>query len=341
MKTENTLRMELGERSYNITVGSGLLAHADRYFKLDRRVLIVTDSNVPREYSRAIAKKCLDARIISFPQGEESKNLGTFSSICKQMLEFGLQRKDAVVAVGGGVCGDMCGFAAATYMRGIDFYNVPTTLLSQVDSSIGGKTAVDFCGVKNILGAFYQPKAVIIDTDTLKTLDERQVSAGKAEIIKMALTSNAQLFEFIENFGFTEENLTYIITEALKIKKQIVEADEREGSIRKILNFGHTFGHGIEASSDYLHGECVALGMIPMCSAEVRARLIPVLNKEGLPTVFLADLGAALDYMRHDKKGNGSGVDAVLVDKIGEGYVKNLSFEELEAQIINNIGQGR
>lgn len=335
-KNIKKLTMELGERSYDITVGSGLLSSAGEYMNLHRRVLIVTDTGVPREYASAIAAQCTEANIYAFPQGEENKNLDTYSEICKQMLAFGLQRKDAVVAVGGGVAGDMAGFAAATYMRGIDFYNVPTTLLSQVDSSIGGKTAVDFGGVKNIIGAFYQPKAVLIDTDVLKTLDERQVRAGLAEVIKMAMTSDGELFSLLED-GLYKSDIASVIIRALAIKKAVVEADEREGSLRKILNFGHTFGHGIEALGGLLHGECVALGMIPMCSPEAKERLLPLLREVGLPNEFSGDVDRALEYMLHDKKGEGNCAHAVFVDKIGSFRLEKITFEALSKHIKASI----
>lgn len=326
MNVYESIKMELGDRGYGITVGSGLLAECERFMDLNRRVAIVTDTGVPREYAEAIAKKAKAAKIITFPAGEESKSIRTFENICREMLEFGMQRKDAVVAVGGGVTGDMAGFAASCYMRGIDFYNVPTTLLSQVDSSIGGKTAIDFAGVKNILGAFYQPKAVIIDTDTLKTLPEEHIRAGMAEIIKMALTSNKVLFEKIEQ---GERELLPLITGALKIKKSVVEIDEREGSLRRILNFGHTFGHGIEALGGRLHGECVALGMLPMCSDNVRERLINVLRSVKLPTEFDGDCELALAYAKSDKKGEGESVYAVTVSDVGRGTIEKMTFAEI------------
>ncbi len=337
MNTENkVLKMNLGEQSYNITVGAGLLREADKYMNLSRKVFILTDTGVPKEYADTVAKLCKEAQVFAFEQGETNKNLDTYSDICKQMLSFGLQRKDAVVAIGGGVCGDIAGFASATYMRGIDFYNIPTTLLSQVDSSIGGKTAVDFCGVKNILGVFYQPKAVLIDPDVLKTLDQRQFAAGLSEVTKMALTSDKELFEMIEA-GLYKTDISKIIYRALSIKKSVVEEDERESGIRRILNFGHTFGHGVEALGNTLHGEAVALGMIPMVSGNVKARLIPVLKKIGLPTKFNGDIDTALEYMRHDKKGEGASAHAVFVDNIGSYRLEKIAFDDLAAHIKSNI----
>lgn len=333
MKSENKkLTINLADRSYDVHVGKGLLKKANEYFNLERKVVVVTDSGVPESYSKAIAALCKESKIVTFPEGEKSKNIDTFTHICKKMLTFDLQRTDAVVAVGGGVTGDMAGFAAASYMRGIDFYNVPTTLLSMVDSSIGGKTAIDFEGVKNILGAFHQPKGVIIDTDVLQTLDKRQFSSGLAEVIKMSLTSDKELFELLEN-GLWKSDISKVITRALVIKKSVVEADEKEGSIRKILNFGHTFGHGIEAVSNLYHGECVALGMLPMSSENVRKRLIPLLNEMNLPTKINVDTDETFRFMRHDKKGNNKGTSVVFVDSIGSYRLENLSFDTLEKHI--------
>ena len=323
-----TIHLSLEGGGYDITVGRDLLAHADEFFNLNRRVLIVTDTGVPREYSQKIYERCRECRIFTFEAGEERKNLRTLEEIFTEMLDFGMQRGDCVVAVGGGISGDMAGFAAACYMRGVDFYNVPTTLLSQVDSSIGGKTAVDFGGAKNIVGAFYQPSAVLIDTDVLKTLDDRQISAGLSEVIKMSLTSDAELFALLEEKELND-NICQIIVAALEIKRRVVEADVREGGIRKILNFGHTLGHAIEACGGLLHGECVALGMIPMVSDGVKERLIKVLRKYSLPTSHSYDREQALRYLVSDKKGNGDAVDAIYVDEVGQFVIRRTPFREL------------
>ena len=331
---KKTIRIELGEKSYDVSIGKDILSDASRLFNLNRKVAIVTDTGVPSEYSKAIASLCAKSKIITFPAGEESKNIDTYAKICKEVLEFDLQRNDAVVAVGGGVVGDMAGFAAASYMRGIDFYNVPTTLLSMVDSSVGGKTAIDFGGVKNILGAFYQPKGVLIDTEVLKTLDKRQFSSGLAEVVKMSLTSDAELFYKLEQ-GLWKTDIGEVISRALAIKKSVVEADEREGSLRKILNFGHTFGHGIEALGGLYHGECVALGMLPMVSDEVRERLIPMLEEMDLPTKINVNTDAAFAFMRHDKKGDGEKAAAVFVENIGSFRLEKIYFSDLEKHIFN------
>jgi 3-dehydroquinate synthase len=303
---------------------------------LNRKVAIITDSGLPEEYARMVASLCRESKIITFAAGEENKSIDTYTDICRELLEFNLGRSDAIVAVGGGVCGDIAGFAAATYMRGVDFYNIPTTLLSQVDSSVGGKTAIDFCGVKNIIGAFYQPRAVLIDTDVLKTLDKRQFSAGLAEVVKMALTSDEELFESLEN-GLWREDIAQVIVRALQIKKDVVEKDEREAGLRRILNFGHTLGHGIEALGELYHGECVALGMIPMCTKEVRTRLIKLLCEMGLPTEFNGELDKTLEFMKHDKKCDGDMTYAIFVDKPGSYRIEKMPHSALVKHIKSQL----
>lgn len=327
------IKVNLGERSYDITIERGAIGSVGRIFNLDRRVLVLTDSGVPKEYAEAVAKQAKEARIVTVDEGEGAKSLEVMAQLLGEMSDFRMSRGDALVAVGGGVVGDLGGFTASIYMRGIDFYNVPTTLLSEVDSSIGGKTAVNLGGVKNIVGAFYQPKGVVIDPDCLETLDYRQISSGLAEVVKMSLTSDKALFEYLEEKSLNEiiENIDYVIEAALKIKKDVVEKDEREGGLRKILNFGHSFGHGIEAEEEMkglYHGECVALGMLPVSSESVRKRLIPVLKKLGLPTEYTGDIDSAFAFVSHDKKASDDGISIVFVDEIGSFRIEKISFEE-------------
>jgi len=338
-----TLKLDFGDRGYDITVGSGIIDKASEYMNLNRKVFIVTDTGVPKEYSEKIKLQSENAVIFTVQQGEISKSLSTMEKVLQGMLDFGMSRSDCAVAVGGGVVGDLTGFAAATYMRGIDFYNIPTTLLSQVDSSIGGKTAVNLGGVKNTVGAFYQPKHVLIDTDTLKTLPKRHVFAGLAESIKMSLTSDAELFSLFENEkALDSENIENVIVRSLMIKRSVVEKDEKENGLRKILNFGHTLGHGIEAEEEmhgFYHGECVALGMIPMCSDSVRERLVPVLKKFNLPTEYNGDLDDALSFVIHDKKCRGDSVEAIFVDKVGEYQIKKISVPDFSKLIKERLGR--
>ncbi len=324
------ISMNLPHSSYPIYVKRGILPDATQFLRLDRRCLIVTDDGVPAEYSATVEKQCTTAFKVILKQGEKTKSLENFELLCKTMLENNFSRKDCVIAVGGGVIGDLAGFAAASYMRGIDFYNIPTTLLSQVDSSIGGKVAINFHNVKNIVGAFYQPKAVLIDTNVLQTLDNRQFSNGLAEAIKMSLTSDKELFELIAS-GNIRENIEEIIYKSLLIKKSIVEADEKENSLRKILNFGHTVGHAYETLNLGLlyHGECVALGMLPMCSKQVRSKLISVLKANNLPTQINCATSEILSVLQHDKKADGNFVEAVFVDKIGSCKIMKTKISEI------------
>lgn len=323
------LRMELGERSYDITVECGSLDKAGEFFNLKRRVCIVTDEGVPREYAERVAAQCETAVICTVPQGEDNKSLASMEKICGAMLENNFSRRDCVVAVGGGMIGDLAGYAAASFMRGVDFYNIPTTLLSQVDSSIGGKTGVNFGGVKNIVGAFWQPKGVLIDTATLATLSPRLRAEGMAEAVKMLFAFDAAAFEAVESDPWA--HLEEILAASLRLKKGIVERDERESGERKLLNFGHTIGHGVEyaAAGALYHGECVAIGMLPMCGTGVRARLKAVLENLGLPVETALPKDSIAQAMRHDKKSNAKGFSAVFVDEIGKAYSREVSFEEM------------
>ena len=317
------IQMNLGPNSYDILVERGLLQKAGQYLNLNRRVLVVTDTGVPEAYAQTIAGQCKESVICTVEMGENSKSLSVFGHLLQTMLDHNFSRKDCVVAVGGGVVGDLSGFAASAYMRGIDFYNIPTTLLSQIDSSIGGKTAINFGGMKNIAGAFYQPKKVLIDPDLLKTLPQRQIANGLAEAVKMSLTCDKVLFELFETQDI-EPNLEEIIIRSLKIKQAVVEQDEKEAGLRKILNFGHTIGHGIESTSDLYHGECVALGMIPMCGDELRPRVMTVLKKCGLYQTLSYDWEKITEAAFHDKKADGGSVTVTLVKEPGSFELKTM-----------------
>lgn len=331
------LYMNLGEDSYDILIEHGVLSRAAEHLSLDRRVCIVTDSGVPTQYAETVAAQCREPLIVTFPEGEGSKNLDTYAMVLSRMLDAGFTRSDCVVAVGGGVVGDLAGFAAASYMRGIDFYNCPTTLLSQIDSSIGGKVAVDFHGYKNIVGAFHQPKCVLIDPEVLATLPPRRIADGLSEAIKMAATSDPILFELLETKS-AMENIDTVIERSLRIKKDVVEQDEKEMGLRRVLNFGHTLGHAIESCEELgglYHGECVALGMLGMCAPEVRSRIEAVLRRVGLPVEYHGDSDRILTAMRHDKKMSGDSIHVVYVPQIGEFTFEHIPFETLAARMKN------
>lgn len=323
------LHINLPENAYDIYLERGVLYKASELLNLNRRCLVVTDDGVPTEYAKAIADACKYARIVTLKQGEATKSFENFKLLLEIMLEENFTRTDCAIAVGGGVIGDLTGFAAASYMRGVDFYNIPTTLLSQVDSSIGGKVAINLNGVKNIVGAFYQPKRVLIDPKVLKTLPPRQISNGLAESLKMGLTSDVQLFEIFEK-GEAFEKLEKVIELSLRIKADVVEKDERETGLRKILNFGHTLAHGIESEEKLVglyHGECVGLGMIPMCGEELRPRLVNVLKSINLPVTVDGDLEAMLDAAAHDKKCDGDNISVVSVNVPGNFVIEKISLE--------------
>lgn len=329
-----TIRVNIPGHEYDIRIERGILKKIGEECDFNRRVLVVTDKGVPREYAETVAAQAKQAVIAVIDGGEEGKTLDAFARLQQVMLDNGFSRKDCVAAVGGGVVGDVAAFAASCYMRGIQFYNIPTTVLSQVDSSIGGKTGVNFGGVKNIVGSFYQPSKVIIDPEVLSSLDRRQQVNGFAEAIKMALTFDAKLFEDIEAMDASDDMMPYIVR-AIDIKRRVVEEDEKEAGLRKVLNFGHTLGHGIEVSCGgrLLHGECVAAGMTAMCASEVRDRLGAVLRKFGLPESADFDLEHAAAAVSHDKKGNGRVISSIYVPEVGSFEIRDMSPEEARERL--------
>ena len=323
--------INISNQFYCITIGSNILKDVDKYFNVNRNILIVTDDNIPLNYINDVKSKISNCHIITIPNGEENKNFTNYQSIINALIDNNFTRKDAIIAIGGGVIGDMSAFAASTYMRGIDFYNIPTTLLSQVDSSIGGKTAIDYSNVKNIVGTFYQPKGVLIDTSTLKSLPNRQISNGIVESIKMAATFDKEFFNYIKNCDNIMNDIKTIIYKSLLLKKIVVEQDEKESGLRKVLNFGHTIGHAIEESLNlkYLHGECVGVGMIFFSSDRVKEEIIDVLNKFNLPTKLNYDKDKVINLIKHDKKSNSTSISTVFVNEIGTYEIKDLSIEEI------------
>ena len=332
------LRVKTKTGEYPVTVERGAL-FSNEAFLIPRggKTLIVTDDGVPEDYVKAAMAHFELPVSVVLPQGERSKNIDNYALLLRTMTEHGFTRHDKAVALGGGVVGDLCGFAAATYMRGIAFYNVPTTFLSQVDSSIGGKTAIDFCGVKNVVGSFYPPAAVLIDPNVLKTLSARQLHAGIAESIKMSVTGDKELFSLLEESAVSPEifnkNAEEIIVKSLRIKQAVVENDPEEKGVRKVLNFGHTAGHAIESEygGKLLHGECVALGMLPFASVKIRSRLSALLSRYSLPVnvSFSPEKMAAL--ISHDKKAEGANdlISVVYAEDIEKFSFRKASVSEI------------
>ena len=321
--------------SYDVIIKRNILNNVSEYLSLQRKVLILTDDGVPSEYVLKISSQCLNPIIVTVKQGEQSKNIDNYQLVMKTLIEHGFTRTDCLVSIGGGVVGDLGGFISSTYMRGIDFYNIPTTLLSQVDSSIGGKTAIDYNGIKNIIGSFYTPKCVLIDPNTLKTLDKRQLHAGLVEAIKMACTCSSSLFEIISKSKNLENDIDEIIFQSLQIKQKIVEEDLEEKGLRRVLNFGHTLGHIIESASNYnlLHGECVGIGMLSFSSDKARKQIKKLLKKYNLPTSYDLSLKDIEEYLIHDKKKTGDYIWIVSVENIGSYELKKIKIDELYSKL--------
>lgn len=330
------LTVKLKDKDYEIIIDRGALKRAGQYFNLRRKVLIVTDEGVPREYADTLWGQCKEGFLLTVSQGEGSKSIATYARVCAYLLEKGFSRGDCVVALGGGVVGDLAGFGAATFMRGIDFYNIPTTTLSQIDSSIGGKVGINLEGYKNMVGAFHQPKGVIIDSDTLKTLPRRQFYNGLVEALKAGIIYDEELFAIFEE-GKIEENLDEIIYRSLLVKKDVVQKDETEQSLRKILNFGHTLGHGIESYyglGELYHGECVAIGMLPMIENEdLRARVAKILEGMHIKTKIPYDEETVLRLMNKDKKASGGHITIVKVERVGSAHLVRIPKEELKTYL--------
>ena len=344
-----TLRVELGADSYPIAIGTGLLSRTGEiltpHLKSDK-VLIVSDSFVKARYMPVVHQSLTDAGLnvntIAIPAGEESKSLKQFSRIQDSLIAHRLDRGSMLIALGGGIIGDLGGFAAAVYMRGISYVQIPTTLQAQVDASVGGKTAINHPKGKNLIGAFHQPKLVLIDVDTLKTLPQRDIRAGLIEVIKMGVIRDEPLFEMVAEhleaiLNLEAETLIEMIASACANKAEIVAKDEKESGLRMVLNYGHTFGHALEALTHYnkyRHGEAVSIGM--NCAAQLAVNLgmfsesdfqrqRSLLNRAKLPLTFPSDLmpEAICDAMYLDKKTLAGKLRLILPRRIGEVAIRN------------------
>ena len=326
------LSVSPGHDPYDIILERGCLRKAGELLRLNRKTLIVTDENIPAAYVRTVSERSPAASVLTVPAGEGSKSFRTLEALLTSMLEAGFTRGDCVVSVGGGMVSDLAGFCASMYMRGVDFYSVPTTVLSQVDASVGGKTAINLGGLKNLVGAFYQPRRVLIDPDTTATLPPEQLSSGLAEALKTGMIADSALFDIFER-GAAAARLDEVIERSIRVKSRIVSLDEKEQDLRRVLNFGHTLGHGLEALSGLHHGTCVALGMLPMSAPPVRARLLPVLSALGLPTSLEFDTDAVMAAVLHDKKSDADGITCVLVDEVGSYRFEKRSPAQLRASL--------
>ncbi len=350
LKISSTVTVDFGDRSYPIVIGGGLLADFDlrEYFN-GPDCLIVTNETVGPLHLETLYKNLPDeSAVVSLPDGEEHKTLGNAAAILDELVASQANRDATIVALGGGVVGDIAGFAAACYMRGIAFIQVPTTLLAQVDSSVGGKTGVNHTSAKNLIGAFHQPRLVLIDTDTLTTLPDRELQAGLAEIIKYGAIADLEFFSWLESnmselLGRNHNALVYAIRRSCKLKAEIVAEDEREAGRRAILNFGHTFGHAIENSVGYgewLHGEAVAAGMLMAAELsgigeDEQQRLRNLVEAAALPAgppAIGADRMQAA--MKMDKKVKAKQLRFVLLRSLGDAYVTSDYDSDLLHRIV-------
>ena len=342
------LVVDLGERSYPIIIEDNLLDRIDeeiqKVFK-GNKVFILTDENVNKFYGDRISSKLLEAgydvRSLALPAGEETKSFFTLPEVYNALLDFNLTRSDLIVTLGGGVIGDLGGFVASTYLRGVSFVQIPTSLLAQVDSSVGGKVAVDLEKGKNLVGSFYHPKLVLIDPLVLKTLEKRFLIDGMAEVIKYGCIKDNTLFEYLNDTEAIEviNNIGTIIHRCCDIKREVVEKDEKDTGERMLLNFGHTIGHAIEQYynySKYTHGEAVAIGMynISLISEErgiteegTSKKIKNILEKYNLPYDMDIDIENILDTMNLDKKKLGKKLNVILLKKIGESEIYKTTNE--------------
>lgn len=348
---------------YRVHIGTFLLEQTgaiSREAAGGSKAIVVTDSNVAPLYSMPVKESLeqagYDVKVFTFTAGEKHKRLGVVEAILEAMAAHHMTRSDLVVALGGGVTGDMAGFAAATYMRGCPFVQVPTTLLAMVDSSVGGKTGVDLACGKNLAGAFWQPRAVIADVGCLATLTPEQFADGCGEVIKHAAIADESLFAELEQTPLTYQLLlddvarvAELIARNIDIKRAVVVADEREDGIRKLLNFGHSIGHAIESSTDYAlgHGACVGLGMVAIaraahklgaCDASVQERIARAVIEHGLTIACPVDAQTVFESARHDKKCSGDTIDLVIPHRIGACSIDTVALEDFRQIIEMGLG---
>lgn len=342
-----TVHVETGN-PYDIFIERGILENCGEYVrKLSnaQKVTVVTDTNVAPLYQwkvlNSLVKEGFQVTTHTFKAGEESKTLATIAGMYETFADFKMTRKDIVLALGGGVTGDMAGFAAATYLRGIDFIQLPTSLLAQVDSSVGGKTGVDLPHGKNLVGAFHQPIAVLIDPDTLNTLPDAYICDGMAEVIKYGCIKDAEFFENLENENALD-HIEDVIEKCVSIKRDVVSRDEREAGERMLLNFGHTLGHAIEKIYNFKgisHGMAVAIGMVLISRAGEKQgvteigtteKIIALCEKYGLPTSDKATFAEMAESAKGDKKTAGGSINLVMLNKIGDSYTRKLELDKLE-----------
>ena len=338
-----TIHVQTASKSYPIYIGQDLLAQTGMFLRqtgFSGKVVVVTDDNVAPLYLstllEVLAESGYEHGSITIPNGEAHKTMDTVLMIYQALNSQGITRGDLLLALGGGVVGDITGFAAATYLRGIRYAQIPTTLLAQVDSSIGGKTGVDLPFGKNLVGAFKQPELVVADISTVRTLTAEQVASGMAEVIKSAMIRSRALIQTLLDSKNLEDDLESIVKQTILIKKEVVEQDEFEQHQRMLLNFGHTLGHAIEKLMHYTgitHGQAVAIGMCLITKTpEVHALLEQLLHKYHLQTETGLPINKLIDAAKNDKKATSDGINIVVVRTPGAGEIEKISFEEFGEQ---------
>ena len=338
------------ETPYDVIIGDGLLADTGKFLRerfTPRQVCVITDSTVNALFGKTVcdslAENGFQTSRIQFPAGEHSKTITTYANILEAMADDAVTRSDLVLALGGGVVGDMAGFAAGTYLRGIDYIQVPTTVIAATDAAIGGKTGIDILGGKNLAGLFWQPRLVLCDYRTFDTLPLARFNDGAAEVIKSAVVSDGSLISHIR-----EKRYEYVLERCISIKKSLVEADERDTGLRQLLNFGHTVGHGIEKLSSYnvSHGQAVAKGMIAEARGaylsgftpkDISGELEEILGSFGLDTTLDYDPEAVYRLARMDKKIRNGRINMIIPEAIGRCTLRKLSMDELRAMIFSGI----
>lgn len=329
------LNVPLEGKEYNIIIKKGILNELESHIDIDKKYVIITDSNIPKKYLNSILPQLNDPFVIKVPEGETSKSINVAYEIINKMIEASITRSATIIALGGGVIGDLAGFVASIFMRGIDFIQIPTTLLSQIDSSVGGKVGINADKMKNAIGSFKQPKMVLIDPYTLFTLDRRQLNNGIAEMIKYGLIKDKKLFNDLQSKDVFE-NIEEYIYSCVSIKTEIVLEDEFDYGLRQLLNFGHTIGHAIEQESNYklLHGECVAIGMFLMAKGEMYEEdLKNLLIKYNLPYTHDYSVEALYNYIKTDKKVANKTLNIILVKEVGNGFIKPINIQDIKERI--------
>lgn len=329
--------VELTGAKSRVIVEKGCHRHLKDYMDFGGRIMIISDDNIPHSLKESVLSQLENALLVEVPQGEVAKSFEVYGRLLSELLKLGFSRKDMVIALGGGVVGDLAGFVAGTYKRGCRFVSIPTTTLSQIDSSIGGKVAINMAGLKNCVGCFYHPEAVFVDSDTLHTLPQRHFYNGLAEALKAGCIKDPVIFDLFKNhvdeLNPDSPYLEEIIIRSLLMKRDVVQRDEKEQNIRKILNFGHTIGHAIESLynlKDYYHGECVANGMLMVMENQaVKKDLQEIIEKMHIPVIANPDEDRCIEFIRNDKKAAGRFVDLIKVSEPGRAYIEKTAIEDL------------